>query len=44
MAALARRTELAILRVAGVSRRQLVRMVQIEQAVLPGLALGSSPH
>ena len=39
MAALARRGELAILRLAGVTRRQLFRMVRIEQAVLLGLAL-----
>jgi putative ABC transport system permease protein len=39
MAALARRGELAILRLAGVTRRQLLRMVRIEQAVLLGLAL-----
>jgi putative ABC transport system permease protein len=39
MAALARRAELAILRLGGVSRRQLLRMVRIEQAVLLGLAL-----
>ena len=38
-AALARRGELAILRLAGVTRRQLLRMVRIEQAVLLGLAL-----
>jgi putative ABC transport system permease protein len=39
MAALARRAELAILRLAGATRRQLLRMVRIEQAVLLGLAL-----
>jgi putative ABC transport system permease protein len=39
MAALARRGELGILRLAGVTRRQLLRMVRIEQAVLLGLAL-----
>jgi putative ABC transport system permease protein len=39
MAALSRRGELAILRLAGVTRRQLLRMVRIEQAVLLGLAL-----
>jgi putative ABC transport system permease protein len=39
MAALARRAELAILRLAGTTRRQLLRMVRIEQAVLLGLAL-----
>jgi putative ABC transport system permease protein len=39
MAALARREELAILRLAGATRRQLLRMVRIEQAVLLGLAL-----
>jgi putative ABC transport system permease protein len=39
MAALARRAELAILRLAGVTRRQLLRMVRIEEAVLLGLAL-----
>ena len=39
MAALARRGELAILRLAGVTPRQLLRMVRIEQAVLLGLAL-----
>jgi len=39
MAALARRGELAILRLAGATRRQLLRMVRIEQAVLLGLAL-----
>jgi putative ABC transport system permease protein len=39
MAALARRRELATLRLAGATRRQLFRMVRIEQAVLLGLAL-----
>jgi len=39
MAALARRTELAILRLAGATRRQLLRMVRIEQTMLLGLAL-----
>jgi putative ABC transport system permease protein len=39
MAALARRAELAILRLAGATRRQLLRMVRLEQAVLLGLAL-----
>jgi putative ABC transport system permease protein len=39
MAALARRGELAILRLAGATRRQLLRMVRIEQVVLLGLAL-----
>ena len=39
MAALARRAELAILRLAGATPRQLLRMVRIEQAVLLGLAL-----
>jgi len=39
MAALARRRELATLRLAGATRRQLLRMVRIEQAVLLGLAL-----
>ena len=39
MAALARRAELAILRLAGATRQQLLRMVRIEQAVLLGLAL-----
>jgi len=39
MAALARRAELAILRLAGATRHQLLRMVRIEQAVLLGLAL-----
>jgi putative ABC transport system permease protein len=39
MAALARRAELAVLRLAGATRGQLLRMVQIEQAVLLGLAL-----
>jgi len=39
MAALARRGELAILRLAGATRRQLLRMVRTEQAVLLGLAL-----
>jgi putative ABC transport system permease protein len=39
MAALARRRELGILRLAGATRRQLLRMVRIEQAVLLGLAL-----
>ena len=39
MAALARRRELAALRLAGTTRRQLLRMVRIEQAVLLGLAL-----
>ena len=39
MAALARRAELAVLRLAGATRGQLLRMVRIEQAVLLGLAL-----
>jgi putative ABC transport system permease protein len=39
MAAHARRTELAILRLAGASRRQVLRTVQIERAVPLGLAL-----
>lgn len=39
MAALARRAELGILRLAGATRSQLLRMVRIEQAVLLGLAL-----
>jgi putative ABC transport system permease protein len=39
MAALGRRAELAILRLAGATRSQLLRMVRIEQAVLLGLAL-----
>ena len=39
MAALGRRTELGILRVTGATRAQVVRMVQIEQPVLLGLAL-----
>jgi putative ABC transport system permease protein len=39
MAALDRRRELGILRLAGATRRQLLRMVRIEQAVLLGLAL-----
>jgi putative ABC transport system permease protein len=39
MAALARRRELAVLRLGGATRRQLLRMVRIEQAVLLGLAL-----
>jgi len=39
MAALARRGELAILRLAGATRRQLLAMVRVEQAVLLGLAL-----
>jgi putative ABC transport system permease protein len=39
MAALARRTELAILRLAGATRGQLLRMVRIEQTMLLGLAL-----
>jgi putative ABC transport system permease protein len=39
MAALARRGELGVLRLAGVTRRQVLRMVRIEQAVLLGLAL-----
>jgi putative ABC transport system permease protein len=39
MAALARRAELGILRLAGATRRQLLRMVRIEQAVLLGIAL-----
>ncbi len=39
MAALARRGELAVLRLAGATRRQLLRMVRIEQAVLLGLTL-----
>jgi putative ABC transport system permease protein len=39
MAALARRGELAILRLAGATHRQLLRMVRTEQAVLLGLAL-----
>jgi putative ABC transport system permease protein len=39
MAALARRGELATLRLAGATRRQLLRMVRIEQAVLLGLTL-----
>jgi putative ABC transport system permease protein len=39
MAALDRRAELAILRLAGATRRQLLRMARIEQAMLIGLAL-----
>jgi len=39
MAALDRRRELGILRLAGATRRQLLRMVRVEQAVLLGLAL-----
>jgi putative ABC transport system permease protein len=39
MAALARRAELAVLCLGGATRRQLLRMVRIEQAVLLGLAL-----
>jgi len=39
MAALARRGELAVLRLAGATRSQLLGMVRIEQAVLLGLAL-----
>ena len=39
MAALDRRAELAILRLAGATRRQVLRMARIEQAVLLGLAL-----
>ena len=39
MAALARREEMAILRLAGLSTGQLLRMVRTEQAVLLGLAL-----
>jgi putative ABC transport system permease protein len=39
MAALDRRGELAILRLAGATRRQLLGMARIEQAVLLGLAL-----
>ena len=39
VAALARRAELAMLRLAGATRSQLLHMVRIEQAVLPGLAL-----
>ncbi len=38
-AAFARRRELAVLRLAGATRGQLLRMVRIEQAVLLGLAL-----
>ena len=39
MAALARRGEIGILRLGGVTRSQLLRMVRTEQAVLLGLAL-----
>lgn len=39
MAALARRAELAILRLAGATRGELLRMVRIEQTMLLGLAL-----
>jgi putative ABC transport system permease protein len=39
MAALARRAELAILRLAGATRGHLLRMVRIEQAILLGLTL-----
>jgi putative ABC transport system permease protein len=39
MAALGRRAELAVLRLGGATRRQLLRMARIEQAVLLGLAL-----
>jgi putative ABC transport system permease protein len=39
MAALARRQEMAILRLAGLNKGQLLRMVRSEQAVLLGLAL-----
>ena len=39
MAALDRRRELGILRLAGATRRQLLRMVRVEQSVLLGLAL-----
>ncbi|MBO0776422.1 MAG: ABC transporter permease, partial [Actinobacteria bacterium] len=39
MAALARRAELAVLRLAGATRGQLLRMVRTEQAMLLGLAL-----
>jgi putative ABC transport system permease protein len=39
MAALARRTELGILRLAGVTRGQVLRLVRIEQATVLGLAL-----
>lgn len=38
-AALARRAELAVLRLGGATRRQLLRMVRIEQVVLLGLSL-----
>ena len=39
MAALARRRELAILRLTGVTRIQVLRMVRLEQALLVGLAM-----
>ncbi len=39
MAALARRREIAILRLAGTTRTQVLRMVGLEQALLLGLAL-----
>lgn len=39
MAALARRAELAILRLTGATRHQVLRMARIEQAMLLGLAL-----
>jgi putative ABC transport system permease protein len=39
-AALARRRELASLRLAGTTRRQITRMVQLEQGVLLSIALG----
>ena len=39
MAAFARRSELAVLRLSGLTRRQLLRMARIEQTVLLGLAL-----
>ena len=39
MAALARRRELAILRLIGVTRIQVLRMVRLEQALLVGLAM-----
>jgi putative ABC transport system permease protein len=39
MAALGRRRELAILRLTGVTRIQVLRMVRLEQALLIGLAM-----
>ena len=39
MSALARRREFAVLRLAGTTRRQVIRMVRLEQTFLLGLAL-----